>query len=194
VTFLSFKKLQQKVDLIPGAKGWTRTNLPHDRSVLARVYTTSDGATIGEGSVVRLVAWLFKLRKGGAESVNCQGTAKDEIDMHLVLTPKNGAATDECSSTTAEVIPHLRPASWDGQTLLSAVDHPFRFTGHLMYDAAHRPCSGSPPTAGASAPARASSWEIHPVYGIEVCKFKTLAKCKAGDDSLWTALDQWNGT
>ena len=61
-----------------------------------------------------------------------------------------------------------------------------------MYDAAHRPCSGSPPKAGASAPARASSWEIHPVYGIEVCKFKTLAKCKAGDDSLWTALDQWN--
>ena len=47
---------------------------------------------------------------------------------------------------------------------------------------------------GASAPARASSWEIHPVYGIDVCKFKTLAKCKAGNDSLWTALDQWNGT
>lgn len=24
--------------------------------------------------------------------------------------------------------------------------------------------------------------------------FKTLAKCKAGNDSLWTPLDQWNGT
>ncbi len=52
--------------------------------------------------------------------MNCQRTAKDEIDMHLVLTPKNGASTDECSSATAEMIPHLRPASWDGQQVVLA--------------------------------------------------------------------------
>jgi len=53
VTFLSFKKLQKKLDQkTPDAKHWTRTNLPADRNVLSDVYTTSENATIGEGSVV----------------------------------------------------------------------------------------------------------------------------------------------
>ena len=193
VTFFSFKKLQQKVDLVPGATSWDRFHLPPDRSVLANLYTTTEGDQIGEGAVVRLASWILKLRKGGSESVNCGKTKKDEIDMHLVLVDKSNPNTPECSSVTAEVIPHLRPAAWDGQTILSAIDHPFRFTGHLMYDAAHRPCSGSPPQPGTSAPARSSSWEIHPAYAIDVCKFKSLTKCKASDDAVWTPLDQWNG-
>jgi hypothetical protein len=193
LTFLSFKKLQEKVDKVPGAKSWTRTNLPPDRSVLTNLYTSTEGDALGEGVRVRFAAWLMKLRKGGGESVNCGKTKKDEIDMHLVLAEKADPTGPECSSVTAEVIPHLRPASWDGQTLLSAIDHPLRFTGHLMYDAAHRPCSGTPAAPATSAPARRASWEIHPVYAIEVCKWKSLTRCKANDDSLWTPLDQWPG-
>lgn len=98
----------------------------------------------------------------------------------------------ECGSVTAETIPHLRPGAWDGSEILAAQDHPFRFTGQLMYDAAHRPCSGNPPKARQGDPKRQSSWEIHPVYAIDVCKHKSLANCGADNDSAWTPLDQWS--
>ena len=197
VTFTSFKKLQQKLDQkAPVAKTWNRTHLPADRSLFLGVYTTSEGATIGEGTVVTFAGWLMKLRKGGSESCNCDpnSTDKASIDMHLVLIPSSDRETTaECKSVTVEISPHFRPDQWDGDTLLSANHHPLRFTGQLMYDAAHRPCSGSPPTPGFQAPSRVSSWEIHPVYAIDVCKKKSLNSCKADNDSVWTPLDQWQG-
>jgi hypothetical protein len=66
VTFTNFKKLQQKLDKkAPVAKTWDRTHLPADRSVFLGVHTTSEGATIGEGTVVTFATWLMKLRPGG---------------------------------------------------------------------------------------------------------------------------------
>jgi hypothetical protein len=195
VTFISFKKLQQKLDQkAPEAKSWHGLHLPADRSVLLSVYTTSEGATIGEGSIVSFAAWLMKLRPGEHESCNCDQTAKDMVDMHLVLISSSDRENAlECKSVTAEISPHVRPDQWNADTLLSANDHPLRFAGQLMYDAAHRPCSGSPPTRASGAPARVSSWEIHPVYAIDVCKKKSLKSCKADNDSVWTPLDQWQG-
>jgi hypothetical protein len=167
VTFISFKKLQQKLDQkTPEAKHWNAQHLPAKRNVLAGVYTTTENATIGEGSVVKFAAWLMKLRKGGSESCNCDpnSTDKASIDMHLVLISSSDREnTPECKSVTAEISPHFRSDKWDGDALLKANDHPLRFTGQLMYDAAHRPCSGSPPKGSQGTPSRIASWEIHPV-------------------------------
>ena len=195
ITFATFARLQTKLDQkLPAAKTWGRENLPDDRSALAAIYTTSAGDTIGEGNVVRVVAWVMKLRQGGAESVNCQGTKKEQTDLHIVLISSSDREnTPECSSVTAEISPHFRPENWDAHTILLANDHPLRFTGHLMYDASHRPCSGNPPKAAHQAPARVSSWEIHPVYGIDVCVKKSIRSCNANDESLWIPLDQWEG-
>ena len=198
VTFTSFKKLQQKLDQkAPVAKTWNREHLPADRSLFLGVYTTSEGATIGEGTVVTFAGWLMKLRKGNPESCNCgetNGGAKDMVDMHLVvISSSDRENTPECKSVRVEISPHFRPENWDADTILRANDHPLRFIGQLMYDAAHRPCSGSPPTPGSRTPARVSSWEIHPVYAIDVCKKKSLNSCKANNDSVWTPLDQWQG-
>jgi len=195
ITFASFAKLQQKLDQkIPAAKTWNRNHLPPERSGFGALYTTTNGDTIGEGSVVRFAAWLMKLRAGGQESVNCQASKKDGTDLHLVLIANSDReVTPECSSVTAEMSPHFRPDGWDAHALLLANDHPLRITGPLMYDASHRPCSGNPPKASASAPARVSSWEIHPVYGIDVCTKKSLKSCKPSDDSVWIPLDQWQG-
>jgi hypothetical protein len=195
VTFISFKKLQQRLDQkLPEAKHWSAQHLPGNRSVLLGVYTTSESVTIGEGSIVKFAAWLMKLRPGHHESCNCDRTGKDMNDMHLVLISSSDREnTPECKSVTAEISPHFRPDQWDGDTILEANDHPLRFTGQLMYDAAHRPCSGSPPTRASGAPSRVSSWEIHPVYAIDVCKKKSLSSCKADNDSVWTPLDQWQG-
>lgn len=195
LTFASFAKLQQRLDQkIPDAKTWGRNHLPKDRSGFAALYTTTHGDTIGEGSVVRFAGWVMKLRAGGKESVNCQGSTKEATDLHIVLISKSDREnTPECSSVTAEISPHFRPDGWDAHAILLANDHPLRFTGPLMYDASHRPCSGNPPKAGTSAPARVSSWEIHPVYGIDVCTKKSLVSCKLSDDSVWIPLDQWQG-
>jgi hypothetical protein len=162
------------------------------------IYTTTENATIGEGSIVKFAAWLMKLRKGGSESCNCHpnSTDKASIDMHLVLISSSDREnTPECKSVTAEISPHFRPDQWDGDALLKTNDHPLRFTGQLMYDAAHRPCSGSPPKGSQGTPSRIASWEIHPVYGIDVCTKKSLSSCKAdnNDSSLWVPLDQWHG-
>jgi hypothetical protein len=195
VTFISFKKLQQKLDQkAPEAKHWSAQHLPASRSVLVGVYTTSENATIGEGSVVKFAAWLMKLRPGHHESCNCDNEGSEMNDMHLVLISSSDREnTPECNSVTAEISPHFRPDQWDGDALLKANDHPLRFTGQLMYDAAHRPCSGSPPKGSSGTPSRVASWELHPVYGIDVCTKKSLNSCKADNDSVWVPLDQWQG-
>jgi hypothetical protein len=81
VTFISFKRLQQKLDKkVSEAKAWNQFHLPADRNVLIGIYTTSENATIGEGAIVKFAAWLMKLRKGGQESCNCgdaNGTARE---------------------------------------------------------------------------------------------------------------------
>lgn len=195
VTFVSFKKLQQKLDKkAPEAKHWNAQHLPANRSVLVGVYTTSENATIGEGSIVKFAAWLMKLRPGHHESCNCNDEGSEVNDMHLVLISSSDREnTPECKSVTAEISPHFRPDQWNGDAFLKANDHPLRFTGHLMYDAAHRPCSGSPPKGSPGTPSRIASWEIHPVYGIDVCTKKSLSSCKADNNSVWTPLDQWQG-
>lgn len=194
VTFSSFKKLQTKLDQKdPDAKHWTRENLPENRDVLKDVHTTTDGVHLGEGTVVRFSAWLMRRRPGSEESCNCLGSTKEATDIHVVLiNNSNRDDTPECQSVTAEISPHSRPDKWDSHTLLLAQAHPFRFTGQLMYDAAHRPCSGDPLKPAAMAPKRISSWEIHPVYDIDVCKKKSLQNCKADDPDAWTPLSDWS--
>jgi hypothetical protein len=209
VTFITFRNLQRRLyQKTPKAKTWWRENLPKYRAVFRDIYTTSENATIGEGSVVTFAAWLMKVRQSGAESCNCgekNGSGKEVTDLHLVLiasSPTESCCTkaeqegSDCKteaektverrSVTAEISPHFRPDKWDAATICNAGSHhPLRFKGQLMYDAAHRPGSGPP--------LRVSSWEIHPVYAIDVCTKKSLNSCKADNKLVWTPLDQWQG-
>jgi len=95
------------------------------------------------------------------------------------------------TSVTAEISPHFQPEKWNTAKLKSASKHPLRLQGQLMYDASHRPCPRPPHSRD---PARVSSWEIHPVYAIDVCTKKSLSNCKAdnNDSSVWVPLDQWH--
>lgn len=75
--------------------------------------------------------------------------------------------------------------------LMEVKAHPVRVTGHLFFDASHKPCeSDTDPTN----PKRISLWEIHPVYAIDVCVNGTLASCPAANDSKWIPLDKWVNT
>jgi hypothetical protein len=93
------------------------------------------------------------------------------------------SVSDFCDSITAEMSPHFRPEDWDSGVLKS-LGRPVRLTGHLFFDGSHKPCR----PGKAASPKRASVWEIHPVYQVDVCKNTSLSGCPFGDESKWTPL------
>jgi hypothetical protein len=175
---------------------------PADRPKLQHPDTTH-GIAIGEGSLVQFVGFLIEAHYSdvqSGESVNCDIPSEATNDIHVAL----GQALDapECTSITAEIIPHFRPHAWtmlatlNGANVASLrqnahLDRPLRLTGQLMFDASHAPCTNGQPAS--NAPARASSWEVHPVYRIDVCRETALDACVGAKDAVWTPLDQWTG-
>jgi hypothetical protein len=159
---------------------------------------------LGEGKIVRMKANLIEAHHadvGAGESVNCNGPKEEDNDIHIAFGAQ--AHTKECSSVSAEISPHFRPASWDeighfekfdpktkknivGPGMASRLQaHPYRITGQLFFDSSHAPC----PCGTTCNPIRSSVWEIHPIYNIEVCKAGTT--CDVNTDSDWIAFDAW---
>jgi len=159
---------------------------------------------LGEGKIVRMKAFLIEAHHadlGNGESVNCNGPNEEDNDIHIALGPESG--TQECDSVSAEISSHFRPASWNeighfelfnkgthkftvNPGVASRLQaHPLRITGQVFFDASHSPC----PCGTTCTPVRASGWEIHPIYNIEVCRAGT--SCDESDDSQWLAFDAW---
>jgi hypothetical protein len=162
--------------------------LPTDRSVLQKLPTKV--GTIGEGTVVRLVAFVINAHPsnvGSGESVNCKLKPAESNDIHIMLG-QNSNQDDECSSVTAEMTPHFRPDTWTPNNMNQNNARLFRFTGQLFFDASHKPCTGS---TGPN-PKRSSIWEIHPVYGVEICS-DSRNSCKVDSDQNWIALSDFVG-
>lgn len=134
------------------------------------------GTKVGEGDVVQLIAYVDHARYSDVEdgeSVNCHLTGDPDSDVHIPLVEAKG--DEECTSVTAEISPHFRPASWTAENL-NKLTAPVRITGQLFFDASHKPC-----TKGKTEnPQRRAVWEIHPVYAIEV-----------QSDGDWIPLDQF---
>src|SRR5437764_8829598 len=148
-----------------------------------------NGRAIGEGAYVQFAAYVDNPHYsdvGRGESVNCAipGNEMNDIHINLVQQPipkpptRNNPDRDEimaerdqalCHAVVAEIIPHYRPQVWELQQLRAVANKqiPVRFTGQLFFDASHFPCNGDEPHPGESLK-RASLWEIHPVYSIDV--------------------------
>lgn len=185
VTLATMQRLQKRVDAL-GIPYGSSNNLPEDRTVLQDLHTTTDGHVIGEGSRVVIVAFVVdahhsNVKKG--ESVNCKRPRRENNDIHISLG--GGTGVSGCDTITAEISPHYRPTAWDPE-YLQGLKHPVRVTGHLFFDASHKPCT---PTKKAS-PERASSWEVHPVYAIDVCKHTTIQGCSPFTSAHWTPLHE----
>jgi len=187
LTFQHFIKLQKAAEDANIPFG-SHARVPEDRNALKNLVVGPGGRRVGEGSVVRYVGFVSHPRysnRSKGEAVNCKRGGAEHNDIHIDLL----RSSDEpaCKSITAEIVPHFRPAAWEVDILKLAQfrDKPMRFTGHLFFDASHRPCKNDRDKV---APKRASIWEIHPVYAIDVCKFKSLSRCSAGTESAWTPL------
>lgn len=192
ISYDVFKELQQAVEA---------AHVPlDDREHPARptgTFSTSSG-TLGEGKQVRFAAFVMKAKysntrkqKDGhvGENVNCNKPTGANNDMHIVLIPAQDS--DEEESVTAEAIPHERPSDWSPTNINQFHDHLFRFTGQLFLDSSHKVCT--PADGKTCGPKRISVWEIHPVYGIEICTSKKVGKCKPDQDDGWEPFDQFLG-
>jgi len=156
--------------------------------------------------LVRYTGFIYELHAAdvtGGESVNCNQDGAEANDIHIAFVANSTDA--ECSSITAEMSPHFRPQAWVASSMArklalflepepgkweanpTAGERLSRVTGQLIFDAAHKPCANGRPIKGD--PARASDWEVHPVYAMEVCKI-TGTTCASGD---WQTLDQFLG-
>jgi len=202
VDFATFQTLQADIPALGIAFGSPQTiPTPADRPKLRHPDTTH-GIAVGEGSLVQFVGFVIEAHYSnvqGGENVNCDIPGEPTNDMHIAIGPQLDAP--ECASITAEIIPHFRPHAWTMLATLNGpnvvtlrqnarLDRPLRFTGQLMFDASHLPCSNGQPAS--EAPARTSSWEVRPVYRIDVCNGGTdVASCPASSEGVWTPLDRW---
>jgi len=89
-----------------------------DRHVLRGFFQLPDGKLIGEGSIVRLKAWVLDAHISDCptgESVNCSLAGFTNNDIHIPLLDPSvpaGRSQDECTSVTAEMSPHFRSTAW----------------------------------------------------------------------------------
>lgn len=182
LSYGAFNALQRKVDKLDIRYG-SGNSLPRDREELRNVLNFY-GKSIGEGTVVRYVAFISHPRYSNTskgESVNCKRGGRGSNDIHVDLVRSKGE--DACRSVTMEVIPHFRPEYWEVD-ILKEITNPVRVTGHLFFDGSHKPCTADK----VHNPKRVTVWEIHPVYAIDVCKWKSINSCSANNEAAWEPL------
>jgi len=154
--------------------------------------------TLGEGDMVKVVAWALAARCGSQESCNCYLFEPQDTDNHIVLVEpslkKPTLTRSEKHSITAEFTPRVRldHPNFTQEKFESLIDPDWqvgekptkgkllvRVTGPLFFDSGHY-CDKPPLT-------RENDWEIHPVLKMEYCpEGKT---CRADSDENWKDLD-----
>jgi hypothetical protein len=195
LTLADFLQLQTIAEGLPIPLG-DRSRAVDDRSVLQHLYRSGD-QLIGEGDVVRLMAYIVEARPTGetphadgtcGEGVNCRQCGAEQNDIHIALADRASKAA--CAGIVAEMIPHLRPTAWTPAHLQQTMGRLVRITGQLFFDSRHhtRPCHDTQHPAD---PPRVSLWEIHPVYAVEVCTAQDPADCQDTDAAVWKPLDAW---
>lgn len=142
---------------------------------------------LGEGQIRVLTGYVPIARQEGEESVNCGTSVPNDSldhDVHISIVSKSGAA--ECTGVIAEMIPHHRPDSWNPVNVnkVATAKAFVRVTGQLFFDSSHVPCANGKIVR--DNPARASLWEIHPIYAFDVCAASCTSKAPT-----WIPFDQW---
>jgi hypothetical protein len=155
---------------------------PTERDKIKSIETTE--GTVGEGSRVRLVAFLSDgtPHPNTGESVNCNLRGEANNDIHIPVTEtKNGS---EFEAIVVEMIPQGRPASLTSNEVETLRGKVLLIEGGLFYDNLHF-ANGDASNPIAGQPKRFSLWEIHPVTSVKVCQKATISQCDPGRASDW---------
>ncbi len=164
--------------------------LPDPVAGLAEGDTREKLTALGEGTMIRVVAFALDARKGSKETCNCGLRGAADTDNHIVLvdpTSTSPSLADEPDSQTAEFTPrvrldHPKLAGARLKRLITAAPHQallVRVTGLQMFDSYHSLHAHL---------TRHNNWEIHPVFGLEYCPRRKT--CTAGSDANWKNLEQ----
>jgi hypothetical protein len=119
ITRFTFDQLQSHTPSQQALPWGSRETIPDSdaaRNPLRLIHTTNtDQTTIGEGSYVEFVGFILEGHFGGSESVNCNATTRQNLDIHLALVTVKPSTMDlanydsECDGITAEISGHRRP-------------------------------------------------------------------------------------
>jgi len=181
LTFKSFSQLQSSAQAIVDQGVEIE---PEQRKQIKEIQLAE--GTVGEGSLVRLIAFLSKgtPHANSGESVNCNLKGEGNNDFHISVTEIPGGS--EFEGVVVEMIPQDRPASWTLKNLQKLRGKLLMIEGSLFYDNLHfangdvaHPLSGQPK--------RFSLWEIHPVTSVKVCR-KPAGQCDPSRAADWKAL------
>jgi len=155
---------------------------PAERDKIKSIETTE--GTVGEGSRVRLVAFLSEgtPHPNTGESVNCNLKKEANNDIHISVAETKNAS--EFEGIVVEMIPQDRPENWTSAEVDTLRGKVLLIEGGLFYDNLHfangdanNPIGGQPP--------RFSLWEIHPITSLKVCKKNTASQCDPNRASDW---------
>jgi hypothetical protein len=155
---------------------------PTERNKIKSIETTE--GTVGEGSRVRLIAFLSegKPHPNTGESVNCNLKSEANNDIHVSVTEtKNGS---EFEGIVVEMIPQDRPANWTSNKVETLRGKVLLIEGSLFYDNLHF-TNGDASNPLQGQPKRFSLWEIHPITSVKVCKKTTVGQCDPEQASDW---------
>jgi len=179
VTFDTFSQLQSAaVELVDQGVDIE----PSDREKIKSIETAE--GTLGEGSLVRLVAFLSdgKPHANTGESVNCNLKSEANNDLHISVTErKNGS---EFEGIVVEMIPQDRPDNWTSAQVGTLRGKVLLIEGSLLYDNKHV-TNGDENNPLAGQPKRFSLWEIHPITSVKVCKKATASQCDPDRAADW---------
>jgi hypothetical protein len=136
----------------------------------------ASGNDIGRWKVkdgAQIVGYVYDVKPGGIETVNChsRGLADRDTHIELVLDPMNtGAAKRMIVEVTPRwrVLMGARGVDWSTRVLRDKfLGRWVRVTGWMLFDVEHK--NEAENTApGCPRNWRATAWEIHPVTSIEV--------------------------
>ena len=147
---------------------------------------------LGEGTMIRVVAFALVARKGSRESCNCGLSKPADTDNHIVLVDPEienpTLADNEPESQTAEFAPrvrltHPKLVGADLEALIAAAPNQallVRVTGVQMFDSEH--------SLGPFHLKRHNNWEIHPVFSLEYCPADKT--CTQDSDANWVNMEQ----
>jgi hypothetical protein len=133
----------------------------------------NDTARWNEKKAGRLTAWVFNVKPGGVESVNCGAKAIPDRDTHIELV-RSLSDTAKPRRIIVEITPRMRvwakTKNWDWSTpalVKTLKKKHIEVEGWVFYDAEHKPSSEST-NPHAKNNWRATPVELHPVTLLRI--------------------------
>jgi hypothetical protein len=182
LAFTDFFELQQQADGRVNS-GTTVKVSATDRAAKLRGLTAG-AQTVGEGDLVSVTGFIVGRSSANAgESANCYLTGAGNNDFEFSIAPAAKATAYE--GIVGEMIPQNRPKEWTLNRLhkVSSDGRQVLVEGQLMFDTRHRP---NPKKGTNHESPRFSTWEIHPVTSVLVCR--TGATCDPAHADEWQPL------